>query len=58
MENEEFKLWIHNLQIHIVFFDGSSKENPGLASVDGIIFNPTERIVSTISCGLGIDSNN
>lgn len=40
-EEQEFKEWKTKENKHILFFDGASKGNPGLAGGGGVLVSPT-----------------
>ena len=40
MEERDFEDWQKKEKMHILFFDGASKGNPGLAGAGGVLVNP------------------
>jgi len=57
-EEQEFEEWKTKETKHILFFDGASKENSGLAGGGGVLVRPTRFLEISFAWGLGIESNN
>jgi ribonuclease HI len=56
-DKQEFSNWKRERNTPILFFDGSSKGNPGQDGGGGIIENPIEAATIHFALGLGIESN-
>ena len=56
--NEYFLQWILRKNSFTLFFDGTSKGNPGEASAGGIIFDPGGNLVMPYAWGIGHRTNN
>ena len=55
---EIFRNWWTKLDCHTLFFDGSSKRNPRVTSVGGVIFYPGGNKQKDFAWGLGKSTNN
>jgi len=58
MSEEELGIWKKNQNRYYLYFDGTSKHNPGKVGEGGVIFDPNEREIFTYEWGLGQISNN
>lgn len=58
LKEEEFALWLSNCNRFYMFFDGTSKSNPGLAGAGGLICNANGETILHFEWGLGELSNN
>lgn len=57
-EGTEFARWCKELGRNLLFFDGSSKGNPGEAGGGGVLYGPEGDVNFTYSWNLGTESNN
>jgi ribonuclease HI len=57
-EEQDFEEWKRKENKHILFFDGASKGNPGLAGGGGVLVSPTGHPELSFAWGLGIETNN
>jgi ribonuclease HI len=55
---QEFSDWLLQQQSHYLFFDGASRNNPGIAGAGGILGDPGGNRVIQFAWGLGLASNN
>ena len=53
MEERDFKDWQKKEKMHILFFDGASKGNSGLAGAGGVLVNPSGIPSFSFSWGIG-----
>ena len=58
MNPEEFKKWRITENTLDLFFDGTSKGDPGAAGVGGVLISPGGNIEIKYSWGLGTKTNN
>jgi ribonuclease HI len=58
MKEEEFGEWKSQRSKHILFFDGASKGNPGVAGGGGVLLNPDGQLELSYAWGLGVETNN
>jgi ribonuclease HI len=57
-EETDYLCWCNKHQSHILYFDGASKGNPGVAGVGGVIIYPRGNQVLSYHWNLGIATNN
>jgi ribonuclease HI len=57
-EEEDFEEWKRKRNKHILFFDGASKGNPGVAGGGGVLVSPNGLLEITYAWGLGTETNN
>ena len=58
LDKSQFENWLRERKIFKLFFDGSSKGNPGKAGGGGVIFDPGGNKVLEFFWNIGYDSNN
>ena len=58
LDKSQFENWLRERKIFKLFFDGSSKGNPGRAGGGGVIFDPGGNKVVEYFWNIGYDSNN
>ena len=57
-EEQDFEKWKRKENNHILFFDGASKGNLGLAGGGGVLVSPIGQPKLKFAWGLGIETNN
>jgi hypothetical protein len=57
-EDTDYLCWCNKQQNHILYFDGASKGNPGVAGAGGVIICPRGNQVLSFHWNLGIATNN
>jgi hypothetical protein len=55
---KKFHEWLLSQQSHILFFDGTSKGNPGLEGARGVLLGPRRIIESRYAWSIGYATNN
>ena len=58
MRDKDFSDWVRRCNTHLLYFDGTSKSNPGKAGAGGIICNANGDTILSFEWGLGPLSNN
>jgi len=58
MKEEDFEEWKRQRRKHILFFDGASKGNPGVAGGGGVLVNLNGQLELSYAWGLGVETNN